>query len=230
MNISELKMSETLTEYEVIQKICNGETTLFKNLIRQANSLLYKTGRSYGYNHHDTQDLMQDAYIDAYVNLRKFENRSSFKTWIMKIMLNKCYQKMHRFSFKNETTEHNELNEGSAPIYSNNKNSDTSNIIMNKELSRVIENALMHIKLQYRLVFMLREISGLTVGETAEALNLTEANVKVRLNRAKVMMKKEIEKSYSKEDIFEFNLLYCDLMVNRVMSQIQIMGDKSRFN
>ena len=91
---------------------------------------------------------------------------------------------------------------------------------MNRELSSVIENALKHVPLDYRMVFSLREISGLNVVETAEALGISEANVKVRLNRAKTMLRKEIEKSYTAEDIFEFNLVYCDAMTNDVMNKI----------
>jgi RNA polymerase sigma-70 factor (ECF subfamily) len=74
------------------------------------------------------------------------------------------------------------------------------------------------------MVFSLREISGLTVEETAEVLNISEGNVKVRLNRAKTMLRKEVEKLYTAEDIFEFNIIYCDAMVNKVMSKLNEMG------
>jgi RNA polymerase sigma factor (sigma-70 family) len=223
--------SEKLSESELIERICAGETQLYKILIRKSNSLLYKTGRSYGYNHQDTQDLMQDAFIDAYLNLSGFQNRSSFRTWIMKIMLNKCFQKTRKFSFRNEIPDDNNIiNDHSTPIYSTGKSSDVNNIFMNKELSRVIEDALMHLSLEYRLVFLFREINGLSVSETAQALNISEANVKVRLNRAKVMMKKQIEKSYSKEEIFEFNLLYCEIMVNNVMGKIEEIKNTTNKN
>lgn len=75
--------------------------------------------------------------------------------------------------------------------------------------------------MDYRLVFTLREVNGLNVAETADALNISETNVKVRLNRAKTMLRKEVEKSYSAEDIFEFNLVYCDAMVQRVINKIK---------
>ena len=81
---------------EIIQKTLQGEIALFEILIRRYNPFLYKTGRSYNYNHEDTQDLMQDTFINAYVNLSKFENRSSFKTWIIKIMLHNCFQKQQK--------------------------------------------------------------------------------------------------------------------------------------
>jgi DNA-directed RNA polymerase specialized sigma24 family protein len=73
------KTFEKYSDEDVIQKILDGEVALFEILIRRNNSFLYKTGRSYNYNHEDTQDLMQDTLIDAYSNLSKFESRSTFK-------------------------------------------------------------------------------------------------------------------------------------------------------
>src|SRR6187399_1098746 len=110
---------------ELIQNIIAGETKLYEILIRRYNPYLYKTGRSYNYDHEDTQDLMQETFINAYLNLSKFEHRSSFKTWIIKIMLNNCYQKQKKLSFKNEKTYAGNINENSSPMYSNNQNSDT---------------------------------------------------------------------------------------------------------
>ena len=219
-----------LNESEIMQRIIAGERNLFQILIKQSNPLLYRTGRSYGYNHDDTQDLMQDAFLEAYMNLSKFEGRSSFNTWVVKIFLNKCYQKTLKFKHKYELTDNTIINDDINPLYTLNSQNDTNKLIMNKELNRIIEESLMRLQLEYRLVFQLREIDGLSVAETAEVLNITEANVKVRLNRAKVMMRKEIEKSYTKEDIFEFNLVYCDIMVNRVMSQIEFMENKTELN
>lgn len=214
-----MKAFEQYADIEIIQKILEGEFALFEILIRRNNSFLYKTGRSYNYNHEDTQDLMQDTYIDAYTNLTKFENRASFKTWIIKIMLNNCFRKKQKFSYKNEVA--NEITDKSIPMFSSKNNTDTSKTIANKELSFAIETALQQLPIDYRLVFSLREINGLNVAETAEALDISDANVKVRLNRAKSMLRKEIEKSYTAEDIFEFNLVYCDAMTSNVMNKLK---------
>jgi RNA polymerase sigma factor (sigma-70 family) len=208
---------EQYSDKEIINKIVAGESALFEILIRRNNSFLYKTGRSYNYNHEDTQDLMQDTFIDAYKNLSKFENRSSFKTWIIKIMLNHCYRKRQKFSYKNEIVK--EMNDNLTPMYSGKQN-DTTAIVINKELNHIIESALQKLPLEYRLVFSMREINGLNTAETSESLDISEANVKVRLNRAKAMLRKEIEKTYTAEEIFEFNLVYCDAMVDKVMRRI----------
>lgn len=216
-----MKEFEKFSDIEIINRILGGASKLFEILIRRNNSLLHKTGRSYGYNHEDTQDLMQETYLSAYINLSKFENRSSFKTWIIKIMLNNCYHKQQKYSFKNEKTYATEINENSTPMYSNNKNTDTDKVVLNRELNHIIENSLAQIPIEYRMVFSLREISGMNVLETAEVLNINESNVKVRLNRAKSMLRKEIEKTYDAEEIFEFNLVYCDAMVDRVMNKLK---------
>lgn len=214
-----MKIFEQYPEKEIIQKILAGELALFEILIRRNNASLYKIGRSYNYDHEDTQDLMQDTFIDAYTNLSKFEQRASFKTWIIKMMLNNCFRKKQKFSFKNELAR--EIKEQSIPLYSCSSSTDINKIVMNRELSLVIESALQQVPLNYRMVFALREMNGLNVSETSEALNISEINVRVRLNRAKSMLRKEIEKSYTAEDIFEFNLVYCDAMTSSVMHRLK---------
>lgn len=209
---------EKYTDTEIIRKILNGETELFEILIRRNNPVLYKVGRSYNYSHEDTQDLMQDTFIDVFVSLSKFENRSSFRTWIIKIMLNNCYRKSQKAGFRNEAAK--EIQENAIPAFAVLSN-DTNSTVMNGELGSIIEKALVKIPQDYRMVFSLREMTGLNVSETAEALSITEANVRVRLNRARAMLRKEIEKSYSAEEIFEFSLVYCDRMVERVMRRIK---------
>lgn len=214
-----MKESTQYSDFELIQKIVAGEIKLYEIVIRRYNPYLYKIGRSYNYNHEDTQDLMQDTYIDAFVNLSKFEYRSAFKTWIIKIMLNNCFRKRQKWNSKNIITT--EINEKSAPMFINKQSTDTYKAVINGELNSVIENALLQIPIDYRMVFSLREVNGLNVAEIADTLNISEGNVKVRLNRAKAMLRKEVEKSYSAEEIFEFNLIYCDAMVNNVMNKIK---------
>ncbi len=207
-----MKIFEQYTEKEIIQKILAGELALFEILIRRNNASLYKIGRSYNYDHEDTQDLMQDTFIDAYTNLSKFEQRASFKTWIIKMMLNNCFRKKQKFSFKNELAR--EINEQSIPLFSCSSSTDINKIVMNRELSLV-------------MVFALREMNGLNVAETSEALNITENNVKVRLNRARSMLRKVIEKTYTAQDIFDFNLVYCDALTNSVMHRLKSISNNT---
>src|SRR5678816_4508050 len=97
-----MKNFEHYSDPEIVQRILKGDMALYEILIRRNDAALYKIGRSYNYNHEDTQDLMQDSFIDAYRNLQQFEGRADFKTWITRIMLNNCYRKKEKLSLKNE--------------------------------------------------------------------------------------------------------------------------------
>lgn len=208
---------EKFTESEIIQRIVDGEKSLYEIIVRRFNAYLYKVGRSYNYNHEDTQDLMQETFIDAYKNLSAFEGRSGFGTWIIRIMLNNCYRKKKKAGFKNEIMQ--DVSENSKPMFAR-SNNDTDKMVQSRELGHIIENTLANIPLDYRMAFSLREINGLSVSETASLLHISEVNVKVRVNRAKTMLRSGIEKTYSPGELFEFNLIYCDAMVQNVMKKI----------
>jgi len=219
------KQFETTTETEVIRRIKEGETDLFEILIRKNNPFLYKIGRSYGYSHQDVEDLMQETFTAAFLNLERFKQHSSFKTWVIKIMLNQCFHKKQRLSFKNEKTVDTN-NEKVIPMFEKQQSSDGYKKIIGTELGHAIERAIIHIPLDYRVVFLLRELNGMSTAETAESLAISEANVKVRLNRARHMLREELGTMYSHEDIFEFNLFYCDRVVNKVMKTISNLKDR----
>lgn len=209
-----------ISDKQVISRILKGDTSAYEIIVRRYNSYLYKIGRSYGYKHEDVEDLMQETYVNAFLNLASFENRSSFLTWISRIMLNNCYHKKQKFSFQKEIAAQNTIEEKSLPMFEGQQR-DTRKVVLNEELKRILEEAILQIPEAYRLVFTLRELNGMSIKETSDALHLSETNVKVRLNRAKGLLQKELKKSYSAEDLFEFNLIYCDKMVERVMQAIE---------
>ncbi|HEY8687840.1 MAG TPA: sigma-70 family RNA polymerase sigma factor [Chitinophagaceae bacterium] len=214
------KKNQQYSDGEVIHEILLGNSALFEILIRRYNPVLYKIGRGYGYNHQDTEDLMQETFINSFQSLSKFENRSSFKTWVIRIMLNQCYHKSQKFSSQNKPTVEISVNQNSGSMFLTTNNIQPDKSIINKELNNVIEAALTRLPQDYRMTFTLRELTGLSIAETAALMNITTSNVKVRMNRAKMMLRKEIEKIYSSEDIYEFNLIYCDKIVEAVMKKI----------
>lgn len=215
-----MKTQEKFTDQELVERILNKETSFFELLIRRHNPYLYRIGKMYRISHEDTQDLMQETYIDAFVHLEQFENRASFRTWISKIMLNKCYKKSIKWESKNMVSLDSNIQ-----VFDRINNFETASNVMNRELKTVIETGLLQIPEDYRTAFVLREINGLSVHETAEVLDITESNVKVRVSRAKSYLRTEIEKFYNKEEIFEFNLVYCDQIVNETMKRIFVIAE-----
>jgi len=218
------KMLIENSEEEIIRKILDGEMALFEILIRRTNAILYKIARSYDFGHEEAKDLLQETHISAYQNLDKFEFRSSYKTWTAKIMVHKCLYKLSYGSSKYEIANPI-VDENSQPMFSSKKQT-TEAAVLNNELSRILEQSLEKIPVHYRTVFVLREVEGLSVAETAEMLDLTPVNVKVRLNRAKNLLQKELEKHYPKSQLYDFNLIYCDTVVKNVFEVLNVMSQE----
>lgn len=206
---------------DVIHRVLEGETAFFEILIRRYNPVLYKIARSYGFNHTDAEDLMQDAHVAAFEQLAQFEHRATYKTWISKIMINKCLYKLRYGYFRYEVPDGERISEEAVPALTLQSGAATESTVLNKELSRALEYSLQQIPLAYRCVFILREIEGFSVAETAGLLEISTVNVKVRLNRAKALLQKQLEQLYTSSELYEFNLVYCDGIVSRVFALIR---------
>lgn len=211
--------SKAYADQEVIAKVLLGEKVFFEIIVRRFNAALYKVGRGYGFDLDDTKDLMQETFINAYQNLKSFEGRSSFQTWLIRIMLNNCYRKKQKLKSGLYGDQRVTL-EGAEQSKWEDSHNNTDRFMQRRELGHIIEQALSKVPYAYRVVFTLREINDLSVAETASLLAISEGNVKVRLNRAKVMLKNEISKAYTPADLFEFNLIHCDEIVAGVMGKI----------
>ena len=205
----------------VIEKILGGDLALFEVLIRRYNPVLYKIARSYGFNHQDAEDLMQDVHVIAYTQLSQFEGRAAYKTWISRIMINKCLYKLKYGYFKNEIPSENIRECNLQSMHRKTTENQTEELLLNRELTLILERSLQNIPVMYRTVFVLREVEGFSVAETSELLNITAVNVKVRLNRAKSLLQKQIERFYSHTELYAFNLVYCDAIVHKVLDKIR---------
>jgi RNA polymerase sigma factor (sigma-70 family) len=215
---SEIKTASA-SDKTVIEKILEGESALFEVLIRRYNGLLYKLARSYGLSHHDAEDVMQETHFNAYLNLGKFRMQSSYKTWLTQIHLHACYHKIQKRDRKFELVEE-EGNENLTVMELSISNHVTEKTVLNNELSRLLEVSLLRIPAMYREVFILREVEGFSIAETSELLNITPVNVKVRVNRAKALLQKQLESFYSSTEIFSFHLSHCDNIVAQVFQKI----------
>ena len=213
-------------DHAVINKIKAGHIDLFEILIRRYNALLYKIARNYGFNHQDAEDLLQDTHVSAYTSLQKFEGRSSYKTWIAKIMVNKCLYKLKCGYLKNEVPGQGALEPNGQSMYVLTKENPTEDMLLNHELASILEKSLQCLPVMYRTVFVLREVEGLSVAETAELLEIRPDNVKIRLNRAKRLLRKQVKQFYSSTEIYSFNLIYCDAIAHKVFETIN--GSQNR--
>jgi RNA polymerase sigma-70 factor (ECF subfamily) len=216
MNKEGIPTSEILNDDEIIARILHGEKDLYSIIVRRYNQRLYRVGMSMINDDAEVEDAMQVAYINAYENLGKFAFRSSFPTWLTRILINECLLRLRKRKKSISMNDENIEN-----VMKQDKGPQTPVIAtVNSELRSILNDAIGKLPEIYRSVFVMREIENMNIAETKECLNISEVNVKVRLNRAKAMLRDILSAQYSKDDILQFHLSRCDRMVDTVMRSI----------
>lgn len=210
----------SLSEKELIEKILAGDTSLFEILVRQVNSAIYRIARFYGFHHQDAQDLMQETHLTAFLKLSSFGFRASYKTWVSRIMARHCLYRLKHGYVKFEEPGSNRIGEGVRPIYQNQDRQATEAVLATRECVHAIESCLRQIPASYRMVFVLRDMEGYSVSETAFLLDLSLVNVKVRLSRARRLIQKELIKVYGNTDLYPFHLSDCNRLTKNVIMAI----------
>ena len=217
MNKEGIPTSEILNDDEIIARILHGEKDLYSIIVRRYNQRLYRIGMSIINDDAEVEDAMQVAYINAYENLGKFAFRSSFPTWLTRILINECLLRLKK---RKKTISMND--ENAENVMDQNKDPQTPvSVTVNSELRSILNDAISRLPEIYRTVFVMREIENMNVAETKECLNISEVIVKVRLNRAKAMLRDLLSVQYTKDDILQFHLSRCDRMVDVVMKRIR---------
>ncbi len=202
----------SLSDGEIVERVLKGEKHLFESLMRKFNLRLYRMGMAIINDDKAVEDVMQTAYLNAYLHLADFQKKSSFGTWLTRICINESL-----LFAKKRKTQRQALIDNPEITY---HHETPLNGLMNKELKTILEKSIADLPEKYRLVFVMREVEEISTSETMEVLSLSESNVKVRLNRAKEMLRSDLGKHYKSSQIYDFHLSRCDRVVNFVMNQI----------
>ncbi|MCQ6958373.1 sigma-70 family RNA polymerase sigma factor [Mucilaginibacter aquariorum] len=202
-----------VSDDELVDRIVKGEPRLYESLMRKYNSRMYRISMSIVNDDAEAEDIMQISYLNAYRQLSNYRQQSSFATWLTRILINESL--LHK---KRNTKKEKALME---TAFTDEHHETPLSNLMNKELKAILEGAVASLPEKYRLVFVMREVQGMSTNETMEVLALGESNVKIRLARAKDMLRAELNKNWKPEQIYEFNLVRCDVVVDHVMAIIK---------
>lgn len=192
----EIIARSSLSEEEIINKIINGESALFKHLISKYDPLLYKIASRYGFNKQTAQDVLQDTHLAVYCSLSGFKFKSTFKTWLSKIMIHKCLYKL-KYGYKKYEECYCLIDQTLSCRHVCKEFENVENILLEKELKNLLQKTVNQLPPHYKRVFTLRQIEEYSVAETASLLNISEINVRVRLSRAKIVLQKKLKYLYS---------------------------------
>jgi RNA polymerase sigma-70 factor (ECF subfamily) len=180
---------EVLTDIELANRIAQRDTLAVRVVTRRNNQRLYRTAWSVLKNRADAEDAVQDGYLKAFAAIDNFAGASSLSTWLTRIVLNEALGR-HRSAQRKlgqlraqsvaVIDDYREnLMGGSAA--SSSPEADAAR----RQIARLLEQAIADLPEAFRIVFMLREVEGLSVEETADTLQIAPPTVKTRLLRAR---------------------------------------------
>ena len=214
-----ISRKRVLEDGEVITRVIHGEKGLYEILMRRYNQTLYRAVRSYLDRREDVEDAMQDTYIKAYSKLDQFKGDAAFSTWLVRIGINEALQRLRKSRTMHVHSDPDVRMEQLQQLPDNGQMNPEQSTIQG-ENRRLMEQAIDKLPEPYRAVYMLREVEGMNVAEVSQCLEITEANVKVRLHRAKAQLKESIWGAHAGAAAFEFGNSHCDKLVEAVMARI----------
>jgi RNA polymerase sigma-70 factor (ECF subfamily) len=213
-----------ISDEEVIARVRAGEIELYEIIMRRYNQRLYRVARSILRDESEAEDVMQEAYVRAYEHLDQFAGEAKFATWLTRIAVHEALHRARKRSRLHEMPP--EEWEGQAMDAFKTPSPDPEQQALGRELESVLQASVEALPVSYRTVFMLREIEGLSTGETATCLGLQEETVKTRLFRSRAFLRRELfaRAGAVSSRAFQFHLSRCDGVVSNVLARVQPRG------
>lgn len=211
------RVPSTLTDEEVIARVRAGEVAMFEVLMRRNNQRVYRAARAILRDANEAEDVMQETYLRAYEHLGEFEERARFSTWITRIAVHEALARVRRSKRFDSLESHpEEPSMSTQPATS--PEQQTSDI----EMRSVLESAVERLPDEFRSVFVLRAVEGMSGAEAAECLGIPEETVKTRLHRARGRLQDMLVESIEPAlpSLYEFHLSRCDRVVAAVLRRM----------
>lgn len=208
------------SDEELARRVRGGETALYEVLMRRYNQRLYRVARGIVRDEAEAEDVVQQAYVNAYLHLDQFAERARFSTWLTRIAVYEGLGRLRRRKRSPVAAQDPAVEDGMDAIVAPGISPEQEAFA--GELRGVLEEAIDGLPDGYRSVFVLRELEGLSTAETAECLDASEEAIKTRLHRAKAMLRDNLYEraGLASGSVFSFHLSRCDKIVEAVMKRI----------
>lgn len=200
-------MSDARMDSELVLEMRSGDAAAFNELLNRyaekVNNLALRITR----NQEDAEEVLQDVFVTVYNKIDRFEGKSAFSSWLYRITVNTSFMKLRKRK-QHVAVSLEEVGQGVKESWTGNHSdsSDVNYISSRHELRAELEQAIARLPEEYRVIFILRDVDGLSNQEVGEILNLSVPAVKSRLHRSRLMLRKKLQRFYddysSEEQIF----------------------------
>ena len=206
---------------DLIRQVLDGNTAVFELLMRRYNERVYRAARSIVSDEQEVEDVMQQAYVNAFTHLRQFNGSARFSTWLTRITINEALARVRRHGrYEPLDDERSQvqlfMTQSAAP--------NPERQALAGELRELLEWAIDRLPDGMREVFVLREVEGLSTFEVAECLDVSEDVVKTRLSRGRALLRRLLTErtGTAVPEAFRFYRPRCDRVVHNVLAALSL--------
>jgi RNA polymerase sigma-70 factor (ECF subfamily) len=190
-------------DFDLIQAINSGQADKFHELVKRYEQKLYNFSLRMCRDHSDAEDMVQETFLNVFKYLKDFRHESKFKNWLYKVAASTCIKKRRKSRFAPEKElsldEFRPGEEAEPPDRVPEWALMPLDKVLNEELAGAINRGILAIPKKYRMVIVLRDVEGFSTAETAQILNISTANVKVRLHRARLHLREKLKGYFENE-------------------------------
>ena len=217
---------DALAEATLVGLVQRGDRLAFHQVMRRCNQRLFRVARGVVNDDAEAEDVVQEAYVHAFEKIATFRGDASLLTWLTRIVLNEAYGRLRqqRPSVGIEHIDATHADDSRVVAFpSKFGNEDPAAAAAREQVRRLVEHAIDALPEPFRIVFVMREIEGCTVEETAASLELRSETVKTRLHRARRLLRTALHDTLAGTltDAFPFLGPRCDRMTQAVLARVE---------
>ncbi|MCK0157250.1 RNA polymerase sigma factor [Cellulophaga sp. F20128] len=213
--------NKKIKEAHVIRRILGGEKELYEILVRRNNQKLFRVIRSYLKDTAEIEDVMQNTYLKAYAKLYQFKLESSFSTWLIRIAINESLARLKEKGKLYHLNQQSDISKSNTILeIPDHRQLNPQDTMIQIEAKQLLENAIDSLSMKYKTVYIMKQVEEMSLKEVAAALDISVANVKIRLHRSKEMLKEKLYEVTNDKNVFEFGFSKCDRITENVMNMV----------
>jgi RNA polymerase sigma-70 factor (ECF subfamily) len=211
---------------ELVRRALARDDSAFRVIMERHNRRLYRIARGILRNDTEAEDVVQEAYVNAFTHLDGFRGDSSLATWLARITMNEALGRLRRerLSVDLDTFEAQRTEAQIIQFPQTVTSDDPERTMAQREILQLVERATDNLPEIFRIVFITRVIEGMSVEETADLLGLRPETVKTRLHRARRLVREQLDKKIGPVlmEAFPFAGRRCERMTNAVMQRLSL--------
>lgn len=192
-------------DLQFLRRAQGGDWEAFQEIVNRFQARIFALAMRILGQRQDAEDVTQQTFLSLIEHLDQFREESSVATWILRIATNHALKILRKrrglptIPLENYSSSEDSYANLPHPDYIAQWKDDPADLAERAEVRAVVEHQLAELDEKYRIVFVLRDIEGLSIRETADLLELSEANVKVRLLRARLLLRERLTKTFGDE-------------------------------